>query len=229
MSAHLYDSGMLLQEMDEETAERCLAEAAESPFARTEVEYPPWYLRRWHFLPEGYLSRRSAAMYEWGIRNIYYAGAEGRALRALRSALRLQHPERVVELGCGPGHAVEAIGDLLPWSEVVGVDLSPFQIERAMRRCARFGARVRLLHADALALPLTDSAYDAIVSGHLVGHLPAAAASSVMAEAERVLMPQGKLYLIEHSWHPLPSTGLRLRWTQRLTRVFGRLLCYEKG
>ena len=38
--------------------------AAKLPLANREVDYPEWYLHRWHFLPEGYLSRRSAAAYE---------------------------------------------------------------------------------------------------------------------------------------------------------------------
>jgi ubiquinone/menaquinone biosynthesis C-methylase UbiE len=218
----------MLKRMDEDVARRCLSEAADSPFSRAGVDYPAWYLHRWHFLPEGYLSRRSAAMYEWCIRNVYYAGAERNALRALLAALRLQHPERVLELGCGPGRAVEALADALPWSEITGLDLSPFQLERAMRRCMGFGGRVRLVHADALALPLDTESYDAVVAAHVAGHLPEDTISDAMAETGRVLATHGKLYLFDHMWHPLPETGLRLRWTQRLSRLFGRIACYEK-
>lgn len=220
--------GMVLQGMDRETARRCVAQAGESPFARKEVDYPRWYLRRWHFLPEGYLSQRSAAMYERGIRNVYYVAAEGRALRALCRGLSLQHPGRVAEIGCGPGHGVEAISRLLPSAEVVGVDLSPFQIERAMQRCGRFGGRVRLLHANAVALPMAEGSYDAVVGAHVIGHLPREAANAVLREVERVLAPRGKLYLIDHLWHPSPTTTLRMCWTKRLGRVVSRLSCYEK-
>lgn len=219
----------MLQRMDAETAERCVREAHASPFSRPGVEYPGWYLHRWHFLPEGYLSRRSAAMYEWCIRNVYYVAGEGRALRALRAALRLQHPERVLELGCGPGRAVEALADALPWSEIIGVDLSPFQIERAAQRCQRFGARVRVMHGDALSLPMSDESFDAIVAAHVAGHVPQDAAGNAMAESERVLEPKGKLYLFDHLWHPLPETKLALRWTQRLGWRAGRIVCYEKA
>lgn len=215
--------------MDADTAERCVRAARQSPFSAPEVHYPAWYLHRWHFLPEGYLSRRSAAWYEWCIRNIYYAAGEGRALGTLRSALRLQQPERVLELGCGPGHAVEALAEALPWSEITGVDLSPFQIERATQRCERFGARVRLLHGDAAALPVHDASFDAVVAAHVAGHVPGDARDEAMAETERVLAPRGKVYLLDHVWHPLPDTKLRLQWTKRLSRLVGRISCYEKA
>jgi SAM-dependent methyltransferase len=218
----------MLQRMDAETAAKCVRAARESPFSAPGVHYPGWYLHRWHFLPEGYLSRRSTAMYEWCIRNIYYAAGEGHALQTLRAALEIQHPEHVLELGCGPGRAVKALAEALPRSEITGVDLSPFQIERASWRCARFGARVRLLHGDALSLPLEDGRFEAVVAAHVAGHVPEGARDRVLEETGRVLAPRGKVYLFDHLWHPLPSTRLRLRWSHRVTRLLGRVTCYEK-
>ena len=42
--------------------------------------YPHWYLHRWHFLPEGYLSQRSVGIYQRLVPKLYYAGQEARVL-----------------------------------------------------------------------------------------------------------------------------------------------------
>jgi ubiquinone/menaquinone biosynthesis C-methylase UbiE len=188
----------VLKEMAPSRIEECIHEAAASPMADAAVEYPTWYLQRWHFLPEGYLSRRSISLYERLIRRIYNVGLEGRLHAALTTALRTHIPQSLLEVGSGPGNLLRAVHDALPGTRLSGVDLSPFMLEAAQ---ARLPADVRLLHADARSLPIEDASVDAVVSQHVLGHLPGAAASGAWREAARILRPGGRVYLLEHAWH----------------------------
>ena len=49
--------------------------------ADPKVSYPDWYLTRWHFLPEGYVSRRSARLYQEYIPALYNQGRDERLRR----------------------------------------------------------------------------------------------------------------------------------------------------
>ncbi len=191
----------MLKRMHPSLARRCIAEAARSPRSNPKISYPRWYLQRWHFLPEGYLSRRSAAGYESVIRRVYNVTRESPILRQLAAAMRTQQPEHILELGCGPGRALEAVSDALPEARLTGVDLSPFMLERAERRnwC---NERVDLVHANGGALPWATPAFDAVFAVHYFGHLPEAAREPAIEEAQRALSPQGLLYVVDHTWHP---------------------------
>lgn len=190
----------MLKRMHPSIAQRCLSEAARSPRSNPRVSYPRWYLQRWHFLPEGYLSRRSAAGYEAVIRQLYCLTRESAVLRSLLRLMQTQRHEHVLELGCGPGRALEMLSAGLPDARITGLDLSPFMLERAERR-NRGVSRVELVHADGGALPWTAPAFDAVVAIHYFGHLPEPARPAAFAEARRALKPHGRLYVIDHNWH----------------------------
>jgi ubiquinone/menaquinone biosynthesis C-methylase UbiE len=191
---------VVLQEMAPDRASECAADAATHARHHAGVAYPRWYLKRWHFLPEGYLSRRSARGYDGLVRRVYYAGVERRVQRALVDALSQQSPADVLDLGCGPGRTLRALGAAFPDAQLTGVDLSPYMLDLAQRRTAAFD-KVRLVHADVTELPFEAASYDAVCASHLVGHLPPGPAAAAVAEARRVLRPGGRLYVIDHAWH----------------------------
>lgn len=179
------------------------------------VRYPDWYLQRWHLLPEGYLSRRSVAGYEAVIRNVYNAAAEGHVLGTLVRRLRASRPGRALDLGCGPGRCLAALRRAFPASELTGVDLSPFMLELARDRLAA-GGGASLVHADARETLLEEKTFDTITAIHLLGHVPRGAALAMLAEARRLLAPGGRLFVVDHSWHPRQSAGFRSETRQWL-------------
>ena len=190
----------MLKRMHPSLAQRCVAEAARSPRSNPRVSYPRWYLQRWHFLPEGYLSRRSAAGYETVVRQLYNLTRESAVLKSLLKLMQAEKHDDVLELGCGPGRALQALSEGQPKTHLTGLDLSPFMLERAERR--NHGApRVNLVHGDGGALPWASPAFDAVVAIHYFGHLPEPARPGAISEARRALTPGGRLYVIDHAWH----------------------------
>lgn len=186
--------------------EACLADAASSPLSGYLQCYPTWYLRRWHRLPEGYLSRRSAALYEALIPRVYNAGRERAVCARLAETVGVVAPRSVLEVGCGPGHLVRELLRAAPGATLTGVDLSPFMLEIAAADPAISGSgRVTLYHGDACALPWDDGAFDAVVALHVFAHVPARVRDALMNEASRLLRPGGILVTGDHRWHRVPD------------------------
>ncbi|WP_322796421.1 class I SAM-dependent methyltransferase [Tepidiforma sp.] len=195
---------MRLQEMPKDVAERTALEAARHPAAAPGVELPAWYFRRWHFLPEGYLSRRSTALYDRLIRPVYWFGSEGRAARLLTAWLARTRAQRVLEVGAGPGRLLAAVLKRLPGIEGHAIDLSPWFVEMARRRLP--GGTVE--HADLAGYAARGEQFDAVIATHVLGHLPRSEQPAAAAALGQLVAPGGSLLLIEHRWHRLPPDGM---------------------
>lgn len=99
----------------------------------------------------------------------------------LRAALgRPLHGLRVLDIGTGSGEIAALLGE---HADVVSVDPHDARRVRAGYRYLRAGT----------ALPFADGSFDAVVSNHVIEHLPDAALH--LAEIARVLIPGGVCYL----------------------------------
>lgn len=212
----------MLKRIPPGAVEKCLTDAARSPMAAPGLSYPDWYVHRWHFLPEGYLSRRSVVAYDAVIRNVYNVASERRGIAAMVRHIRAFRPASVLDLGCGPGRYLAALRRALPTARLAGLDLSPFMLELARDRLGARGG-VTLTHAAARSAPFADGSFGAVTASHLFGHLPADEAAITYAEAGRLLAPGGLLFVVDHSWHPRRARGFRLLAQERLLGGLQRL------
>ncbi|MFK4267458.1 SAM-dependent methyltransferase [Streptomyces milbemycinicus] len=103
---------------------------------------------------------------------------------------------RVLDVGCGSGRPTVRLAQRAP-TEVVGVTVSPVQIERATALAEREGVadRVRFIRADAMALPFPDASFDAVWALECMFHMPSPA--QVLGEIARVLRPGGRLAVMD--------------------------------
>ncbi len=102
-----------------------------------------------------------------------------------------EHPERVLDLGCGDGRLAALVLEHRPRvSQVVGVDSSPPMLERAGRRFEG-DDRVELVPGD-LGDPITGlGRFDLIVSGFAIHHLDDARKQALYGEVATQLRPGG--------------------------------------
>nr|MBA3821858.1 methyltransferase domain-containing protein [Deltaproteobacteria bacterium] len=103
-------------------------------------------------------------------------------------------------------------------TELVGLDPSPPLLARAAARAQRANQPVALLAGVAERLPFDAARFDTVVFTYTLCSVDDPAAA--LAEARRVLRPDGQLIFVEHG--ASPHAGLR-RWQRRITPVWKRL------
>ena len=112
-----------------------------------------------------------------------------------RSRLRpdLRDGESLIELGCGPGHALKALLRRPHLSFAIGLDWSETMLAQAARRnrSALDARRLALVRGDFAKLPLDDGTADAVLAVNVVYFMSA----STVVEARRVLRPGGRLVI----------------------------------
>ncbi|MBS0515587.1 MAG: malonyl-ACP O-methyltransferase BioC [Proteobacteria bacterium] len=116
-------------------------------------------------------------------------------------------PARVLDLGCGPGHAAQAMRARWKGAQVIALDVALPMLDRVKPNWLRPLARV---NADARALPLAEASVDVLFSNlciQWIDDLPA-----LFEEFRRVLRPGG--YLAVSTFGPDTLRELRAAWAQ---------------
>jgi SAM-dependent methyltransferase len=117
----------------------------------------------------------------------------GPDLEAMLEAATLSGTERVLDLGCGPGHT--ALAFAARGVQVTAVDLTPAMLEQGRRLAVERGLSVRFQQADAAALPFEAGAFDVVTSRLSAHHY--ADPPAVLREVARVLVPDGRFLLVD--------------------------------
>ena len=108
---------------------------------------------------------------------------------------------RVLEVAIGTGRS---LGFYPPGTSIVGVDFSPAMLDLARRHAAELGVAVDLREGDAHDLPFPDESFDTVVCALGLCSIPRPA--DALAEMRRVLVPGGRLLLLDHigsTWPPI--------------------------
>ncbi|MGZ6037712.1 MAG: class I SAM-dependent methyltransferase [Phenylobacterium sp.] len=115
--------------------------------------------------------------------------------RATVDALAPPHGASVLEIGFGPGHALEMLAMSRPLGLVAGIDHSPVMVARAKRRLngRRGDAALDLRLGEAGDLPFPDERFDVVFAVNSFHQWPDKARA--LAEMTGVLKPGGDLLL----------------------------------
>lgn len=157
------------------------------------------------------------------LNHVLSLGEDLRWRRFVARALRPGPTGRVLDVACGTGDLALAAARR-PWAPlVVGLDLVPAMLGPAAAKAGRRGARVRLLRGDATMLPFGDASFDAVTIGFGIRNIPRRVAA--MGEMARVLVPGGRLYVLEFTTPQGPLVSrLYRRYLMRLLPKVGGLI-----
>jgi ubiquinone/menaquinone biosynthesis C-methylase UbiE len=161
--------------------------------------YPPYYLQKFHFQSDGYLSDASAARYDHQVEVLFGGAAAAmrrQALVPLKPALAGRSRGRLLDIGCGTGRFLREVKANYPRLHVTGLDLSPHYLAAAGRELAAW-SRVRLVEGAAESMPFADAEFDAVTAVYLFHELPPPVRRAAIAEIGRVLKPGGTLILVD--------------------------------
>lgn len=157
-----------------------------------------------------------AAVYRFLMRAL---GGHNSRTTFIREYVRPEAGMKILDIGCGPGD----ITNYLPGVDYTGIDLDAAYIEYAKKH---FGHRGRFMQLDAAQLDAAEfGQYDIILTIGLLHHLSDDEVKSLLAFAQRVLKPTGRLVTFDGCYL---EKGQHLfdRWM--LSRDRGRYVRYQK-
>ncbi len=141
--------------------------------------------------------------------------------RRVREAIGARPGERVLDVGCGPGLlAAELAAAIGPGGAVAGIDVSEDMLALADEQIARVAeaakaggepiAPVGFRVGEATELPFPDAGFDVVVVTQVYEYV--AEIGRALAEARRVLVPGGRLVILDTDWDSLVwHSGDRVR------------------
>jgi demethylmenaquinone methyltransferase / 2-methoxy-6-polyprenyl-1,4-benzoquinol methylase len=159
---------------------------------------------------------RIAGRYD--LMNSLMTGGRHHAWRRVAAAAVSSAPAGIaLDLATGTGDLALAVRAAAPGRAVVGADFSEAMLRHArVKLRARDADDVRLLAADALALPFADRSFACVTSAFLLRNLADLAAG--LAEMRRVTRPGGLVVALEITRPGVPG------WDQAFGLYFNRLV-----
>ncbi len=157
-----------------------------------------------HCMPGGYAEDRGSgdmaagAVYDRGV-YLYMSGLMGPrndAVGALTCAYLKAHypdfaPRRILDMGCGVGHATLPYCDAYPQADVHGCDVGAALLRYADERARSWGKAAAFHQRNAEATGFPDGHFD-LVTSHIVLHETSTSAlGRILAESRRLLAPGG--------------------------------------
>jgi len=137
---------------------------------------------------------RLAALYDWFVTPLQ-ADTRQRAL----DLLAVERGEHVVEVGCGPGHALVALAEGVgPDGDIVGLDAAASMAGRARRRTVREGtnSQIEICLRDARSLPFRENVADIAFIEDTLELFAEDEIPTVVGKLERILRPDGRLCVV---------------------------------
>ncbi len=162
---------------------------------------PRYYLQNFHYQSGGWLTEKSAELYDTQVEILFNGSANAIRRQALPQlhevfAGRDQRKLKLIDIGCGTGRFIDALKQVWPKLPVLGIDMSEAYLRHA-RRYLRHRSRVNLGVAKAESLPVANESQDALISIFLFHELPPKVRRVVLRECARVLKPGGRLILVD--------------------------------
>lgn len=170
----------------------------ELPPEAADPRYPDYYRRTFHWQADGWLSERSARLYDASVEILFLGLADvmrRMVIPPVVDATRALPAPRILDLASGTGRFLRQLHRALPAARLTALDLSAPYLEKAKENLA--GAGADLVVANAEAVPLEGESFDAVTSIFLFHELPRDARRNVAREALRLLRPGGTVVLCD--------------------------------
>lgn len=162
---------------------------------------PRYYRQNFHFQTDGWLSERSARLYDIQVETLF-AGAANVMRRQALPVIgewmrgRDQRGLSLLDAACGTGTFLGEARRAFPGLAATGLDLSEAYLGEARKRLKRRG-RTGFVNAKAEAMPLADGSVDIVACVFLFHELPPRIRRDVAGEIARVLKPGGLFVMVD--------------------------------
>ena len=169
-------------------------------------KYPEYYLQNFHYQSDGWLSARSAEIYDYQVESLFLGMADAMRrqvmpsiaahMNALKSKGAMERDIKVLDVATGTGRFASFVKQNFPGLPMDVLDLSPFYLAEAKKLLSKYDD-VTYVEAAAEKVPSEDATYDVITCVYLFHELPEAVRTEVVKEWYRVLKPGGKIFFVD--------------------------------
>jgi ubiquinone/menaquinone biosynthesis C-methylase UbiE len=175
------------------------------------TRYPHYFRRNFHWQSDGYLSKRSAELYDAGVEFVFLGSADVMRRQIIppisRHLATHDGRARILDVATGTGRALFQLAKSHPAQKYYALDLSQYYLEVA-QRTADEKLDISFVVENAEEMPFKDESFDVVTSVYLFHELPKNARRRVYREMLRVLRPGG-LLVIEDSAQFSESSEIR--------------------
>nr|WP_295905708.1 class I SAM-dependent methyltransferase [uncultured Bdellovibrio sp.] len=163
-------------------------------------ELPEYYQRNFHFQTGGYLTKKSADLYEHQV-EILFSGAADAMRRLIIPLIKETYPGdgeglHFLEVAAGTGRLTRFMKLAFPKAKITVLDLSYPYLKKAQDNLHEFD-RLDFVQGAAEDLPFQDSKFDLVYSCFLFHELPLEIRRQVVSESFRVLKEGGLAGLVD--------------------------------
>lgn len=182
----------------------------------SELTLPGYYAETdFHLVPGGIHSRcYDGVVYEWAAGSTTMMSNENAdvhdslAARIARTAPGADVLD-VLDVGCGFGRTIVALGRELPQARLTGADLSAPVLRLAHLRALEQGVTAWFVQTDGTSLaPFADASFDVVTATMLLHELPPPQVRDFLRAARRVLRPGGRLVVLDFYLVPGGALGM---------------------
>ncbi|UYL07698.1 class I SAM-dependent methyltransferase [Bdellovibrio sp. SKB1291214] len=158
------------------------------------ADLPEYYQRNFHYQSGGYLTEKSAELYEHQVEILFAGAADAmrRLIIPLAKDVFLNEGEglRFLEVAAGTGRLTRFMKLAFPKAQITVLDLSEPYLKQARKSLAQFRG-LDFVQGAAEELPFKDNHFDFVYSCFLFHELPADVRDGAVLEGLRVLKPGG--------------------------------------
>jgi ubiquinone/menaquinone biosynthesis C-methylase UbiE len=140
---------------------------------------------------------RNPRAYDW-LAQVITLGGERKFRRRILELAQLQPGDAVLDVGCGTGTLlIEAAKRVGPSGSTQGIDRSIEMLAHARRKAAAQGITSRFVEGSAERLPFPNVSFDVVLCTMVLHHLPAPMQIATVGEMRRVLLPGGRIVIVD--------------------------------
>ncbi len=164
-------------------------------------DVPDYFQRNFHYQTGGYLTEKSAELYEHQV-EILFSGAADAMRRLILPQLKTCFPHtegdglHFLEVAGGTGRLTQFVKLTFPKAKITLMDLSHPYLKKAQENLKSF-SKINYVQGDSAALPFLDQQFDAVLSCFLFHELPLTERQKTLKETCRVLKPGGFAGLVD--------------------------------
>ncbi|GMH42997.1 hypothetical protein BSKO_10919 [Bryopsis sp. KO-2023] len=177
--------------------------------------YPSYYLDTRHFQTDGWLSRKSAQVYEFSTETLFIGRQDAMQRQTLVPIARHMKEKnssemKMMDMACGTGRFLTFVKDNYPGMDVTALDLSPYYLSEARSNleywfnhtqkktpAGKSSMKATYIQAPAENVPCETNSLDLITCIYLFHEIPTAVRGEIAAEMFRLLKPGGMAVLAD--------------------------------